>query len=476
MYPADDQSTSILTLVTAISRVLISFLPLGSIAAFRASRLSSLVQDPDRKPVVGEEAQEFYLMWCQGEKPRIMSQAESYQVLEATPEPDGSILLPGGRKALPIPKVARGPFESKRYGFKSLDPSEIRNDPRFAGRVDHQAKLQRRLRFLLPPLPEASLRYYEALPAATRSEVDQLRRYWAFIRLFKDRLRMGRVILFFVFILPGILLGGAYIAAIEQVPLTGRWRLILLTPEEEDTISDSLAGVNWYKSVLSLLTTAEAPAPRVVPHSDWRYQWVSNTLRKLEAGIVALDPDDPATQRNSSPTVIQPPPSAYPLRPRPRASARLHEALPGGHPNSGREHLDLGPPYSLMVMQKDEANAFSYGFGGRGAGGIVVYTGLLDAILKQNNEGRNDPGPVTAVPPSKGFLSGLFGSPAAPTPAKTTGPTEQQTLHLASVLAHEMGHLLLSHHLETLSQQHVLWPSLLGLSMDLFRAVIWPVT
>jgi hypothetical protein len=39
-----------------------------------------------------------------------------------------------------------------------------------------------------------------------------------------------------------------------------------------------------------------------------------------------------------------------------------------------------------------------------------------------------------------------------------------------------MGHLLLSHHLETLSQQQVLWPSLLGLSVDLTRAFIWPLT
>jgi hypothetical protein len=39
-----------------------------------------------------------------------------------------------------------------------------------------------------------------------------------------------------------------------------------------------------------------------------------------------------------------------------------------------------------------------------------------------------------------------------------------------------MGHLLLSHHLETLSQQQVLWPSVLGFSMDLVRAFIWPFT
>jgi hypothetical protein len=143
----------------------------------------------------------------------------------------------------------------------------------------------------------------------------------------------------------------------------------------------------------------------------------------------------------------------------------LHSALPGSDRSSGQEHLELGPPYSLLILEKKDRNAFSYGFGGKGAGGIVVYTGLLDDILRDGIE-------FDYPDKDSGFWSSLFGSPTRPRPR----PTEQQTLHLASVLAHEMGHLLLSHHLETLSQQQVLWPSVLGLALDLTRAFIWPLT
>jgi hypothetical protein len=146
--------------------------------------------------------------------------------------------------------------------------------------------------------------------------------------------------------------------------------------------------------------------------------------------------------------------------------SHLHSSLPGGEPSSGKEHLELGPPYSLLLMQKDERNAFSYGFGGKGAGGVVVFTGLLDDILQHGRAAEIKPEP-------RGFFASLFGSPP---PVRSQEPTEEQTLHLACVIAHEMGHLLLSHHLETLSQQQVLWPSMLGFSMDLIRAFIWPFT
>lgn len=68
--------------------------------------------------------------------------------------------------------------------------------------------------------------------------------------------------------------GFALVAAfsLERVPYTGRWRLVMLSPTEEDAISSKLRGPGWFQQVLSILTTAEAPAPAVVPIEDWRWQ------------------------------------------------------------------------------------------------------------------------------------------------------------------------------------------------------------
>jgi hypothetical protein len=60
-------------------------------------------------------------------------------------------------------------------------------------------------------------------------------------------------------------------------------------------------------------------------------------------------------------------------------------------------------------------------------------------------------------------------------PPKHAPQTDEQTLHLAMVLD-EMAHHLETHHLETLSHQQVLLPSVLGLQIDILRALIWPFT
>ena len=116
-------------------------------------------------------------------------------------------------------------------------------------------------------------------------------------------------------------------------------------------------------------------------------------------------------------------------------------------------------PYSLLLLDKSDANAFSYGFGGKGAGGIVLFTGILDAILSES-----------ADPPPPRRWQDVFSSPSNPR------PSAKQDMHLATILAHEMGHLMLSHHLESLSQQQVLWPSFLNFTMDIVRGILWPVT
>jgi len=54
-----------------------------------------------------------------------------------------------------------------------------------------------------------------------------------------------------------------------------RWRMILLSPEEEDDIATQLAGSGWYRAVGEI--TSKHSAPKIVPPSDWHYAWVRDT-------------------------------------------------------------------------------------------------------------------------------------------------------------------------------------------------------
>ena len=426
-----------------------------------------------QKPDAGPEAEDFWKMWCEGEKGIWLTNKEAKDMINGTLHPDGTLVGPDGRRAYSTP-MPPSRFNGHKAGPIVIDPAQYdRKDGKgFYAEGDSFKRFNRLVkatRFYLPDLPPAAVSYYEALKPTQRTEVDALRQYWASLRMFKARLQTSRWIVVILLGLPCLLLSGVYLCGLERVPLTGRWRIILLTPEEEDVISSSLAGVNWYRSVINLLTTSDHPAPTVVPYDDWRWRWVENTLRQLEAATLADCRNQPMP---NGPPLIPVPPAQYPLMPRPRVSSMLHSVLPGSMSQSGKTHLQVGPPYSLMIMDKDERNAFSYGFGGKGAGGIVVFTGLLDSIL-----GQNGPEVVPSPNESTSFLtsiSDIFST--SPPRSKNYEPTEIQTLHLASVLAHEMSHLLLSHHLETLSQQQVLWPSVLGLSLDLLRAFIWPLT
>ncbi|OCF32948.1 hypothetical protein I316_05286 [Kwoniella heveanensis BCC8398] len=439
------------------------------------------------RPNVRPEAQEFWKMWCEDEKEIRLTKAEAGKFVDSDPDDNGGLLGDDGRIAYNIPMPSppgwskRGKRNSTLAANEMVTPKALMEYTR--GNRRRVASWIARAYFYMPDLPPASIRFYEELSPEQRSDVDALRKYWIGLKAFKHRFEMGRWLIGIVFALPILLLSAVYLAGLERVPLTGRWRLILLTPEEEDAISTSLAGQNWYRSVINLLTTAERPAPPFVPQNDWRWAWVQSTLSRLEIGALSDCQYLPEDQRppkiiNDS-TVPVPPAPYHPLKPRPRVSSWLHSILPGGEPNSGREHLEIGPPYNLILMDKDERNAFSYGFGGKRAGGIVVFTGLLDSILKDKSATAelsiNEPAPPSA---SKGFFSSLFSTSSSTSSSRRpqNQPTEEQTLHLACVLAHEMGHLLLSHHLETLSQQQVLWPSLLGLTMDLVRAFIWPFT
>ncbi|KIK16734.1 hypothetical protein PISMIDRAFT_112835, partial [Pisolithus microcarpus 441] len=264
------------------------------------------------------------------------------------------------------------------------------------------------------------------------------------------------------------------IASAEQTPITGRWRFILLSPEEEDDIATQLAGTNWTLAVLNVLSS-DGP-PKLIPEDDWRYQWVRETLRRLENAIPPLQHEREVSNKWLETAADQPPfppPADYPLRPRPRASDRMRkigETL-RGRKSSSSAHVIAGPPYSLLIVDKpDAANAFSYGFGPDGASGIVIYSGFLDDILAKSSD-DNTISPQQKPEESSWWAQGFrsFFSPSASdsTANPHPTPTKDQTACLAILLAHEVAHLLLSHQLEALSSSAVVVPVIISMFADI---------
>ncbi|KXN84748.1 hypothetical protein AN958_12175 [Leucoagaricus sp. SymC.cos] len=295
------------------------------------------------------------------------------------------------------------------------------------------------------------------------------------------RIRQRTYFLKVLLLVPLVLFWGTIIASLERTPLTGRWRMIILSPEEEDEIAAQLAGPGWYRAVGTIL--AEEGVTSYVPPSDWRYMWVSETLRTLEGTIPILAseseycPDwfEDNPDRNGKP---MPPPAEFPLLPRSRVTEYLKtfcQTLTEQKSGNSGSHAIPGPPYSLLVVDNPEVkNAFSYGFGGDGGGGIVVYSGFLDDIFKKLPAVYQ----TSELPESKSwwsrFLGGLF-SPASAVPSHPT-PTPEQTTELAVLLAHELSHLILAHHLETYSSGTVIVPGILSIISDIVRVAVFPIT
>jgi len=253
--------------------------------------------------------------------------------------------------------------------------------------------------------------------------------------------------------------------------------MILLSPEEEDEIATQLEGAGWYNAVGEIL--AQDGPVRYIHPSDWRYVWVRDTLRRLESVIPILIQEGALrpewVDREPPEDLPLPPPAFYPLRPRPRASEYLHwmcENMCNNKTKPPLPHSIPGPPYSLLVVDKPGAsNAFSYGFGPNGGGGIVVYSGFIDEILSR----YHPPSTVTSPEPEarSWFSTLLFGSP----PSRVSSPvSEEQTADLAILMAHELSHLVLSHHLETLSSATVFIPGALSIFSDMVRVLIFPIT
>ncbi|KAF8627021.1 hypothetical protein AX15_004602 [Amanita polypyramis BW_CC] len=303
-------------------------------------------------------------------------------------------------------------------------------------------------------------------------------------RLLK-KIRARTLMLNFLFLVPFTLFWATIIASLEQTPLTGRWRMIILSPDEEDEIAKQLAGPGWYHAVEEILS--QDGTPRYISPDDWRYAWVSETLRRLEATIPILIGEKemcPDWTNCDSDGPPMPPPARYPLTPRPRASEYLHrmcEMMCSKCKGQQKKSLPVqspfaGPPYSLLVVDMPDAvNAFSYGFGPDGGGGIVVYSGFLDEVISKYPAQYETPLPVEKPWSWWPLIFGkLFTSPSPPFPKLK--PTPEQTTELAILLAHELSHLILSHHLETLSSSTVVVPGVLSIAADVIRVLIFPIT
>ncbi|KAI6133458.1 hypothetical protein EV401DRAFT_91634 [Pisolithus croceorrhizus] len=297
------------------------------------------------------------------------------------------------------------------------------------------------------------------------------------------RIRSNTLMFHMLLFVPVALFWVAILASAEQTPITGRWRLILLSPEEEDDIAAQLAGPKWTQAVLNVLSS-EGP-PKLIPENDWRYQWVRETLRRIENSIPILQHEHESSSEwleTASGHPPLPPPADYPLRPRPRASDRVRrfsETLCGRR-SSSSAHVIAGPPYSLLIVDKpDAANAFSYGFGPDGASGIVIYSGFLDDILAKSSD--DDAANLQRQPEAFSWWTQLFGSlfsvsASNPVAHSHPTPTKDQTADLAILLAHEVAHLVLSHHLETLSSGAIIVPAVISMFADIARTLLFPIT
>lgn len=306
---------------------------------------------------------------------------------------------------------------------------------------------------------------------------------------------------------PILLFGLTVLASLERTPLTGRWRAIILSSEEEETITQQLQGNGWYNTVHGII--AQDGPVRIVPTDDWRYQWVHNSLRQLEQVVPILTREAELgtdwLQRGPD-DIPLPPPAKHPLRPRFSAKEYLRqlcEKMEKGNcceniknddggapsspsPSSSSSHLIPGPPYNLLLVERPDCdNAFSFGFGANGAGGIVVYTGFLDNVLAMNQKQEQLSTSREPPKPSKSYLAALLGSfypsTSAPPPSSSCPPpcpqiTEEQNTQLAILLAHELAHLVLAHHLETLSSGTIVIPGTITIFSDMLRAILFPFT
>ena len=280
----------------------------------------------------------------------------------------------------------------------------------------------------------------------------------------------------------------AILASYERTPVWGRWRIIMMSTDEEATLVeeflkpgspqgahlDNTTARDWL-AILRAASEEDASPPGTLmgmpvldPRFDWRARWVMDVFSQLEDGIkrVNLTSDHVkdgynVVQIGSATFAV--PPIEYPLTIRPAALRH--------HGRAEDEHVEgpLVTRYGCLVVESPVCNAFSLGFGPalqsdtnkseEAPGVVVVFTGLLDEIFRGQEKRLLDQ-KLGAEKPSQGASNALFGvfqqaaAVSPPHPNIPVMPTKHESDQLASTLAHELGHLLLSHSLETYSSNN----------------------
>jgi len=254
-------------------------------------------------------------------------------------------------------------------------------------------------------------------------------------------------------LVPVGLLAAILIAHTQLTPITGRKRVLLLTKQEERQILNAFTEgtsvglvvvpeqIHYYHILRKLLGEQDAETGTLlggkVLVDDWRESWIKQALQRLESGLANITT---SSQIHCSEDLTVPP-------------ARQPMSV-----------CDEAHPYTVLVIDRPETNAFSFGWQpdtempfGIKKGVVCVFTGFLDYILQTN--------PPSLLSPAQ--LSG--GQEAPPI-------TEEQTKQLSVLLSHELSHLVLGHTLETYVTNILLWPQLQRIAVDVLRTITYPVT
>lgn len=342
----------------------------------------------------------------------------------------------------------------------------------------------------------------------------------------------------FLLLSPFLLLGLVALASLERTPVTGRWRFVMLSPKEEEELIEGVLSVgrsaqpattshvhsgesqavapegtslDWVailRQVLDLPDEGVDPDTGrrmllggvVLDQRDWRVRWTEAVLRALEKGVIeGLTVEGTGARGDGE--ALRPPPLRYPLEGRvvKSQSGWKDELIASKHFDEKMSDTEnrLLVEYDILVIDRDENNAFSFGFapesvslkekGRRGV--IVVYTGFLKQVLGHTDQPQ--PQSLSTSPssePHTNRLASLFSRPTAvthslpdPDPiaaylSPVTLPTQDQCKSLAVLLSHEASHLILSHTLESYASMNLLVPHLSRLASDVIRSLLYPIT
>jgi hypothetical protein len=231
---------------------------------------------------------------------------------------------------------------------------------------------------ILPPLlgllkSTSALKYVNLLSRLSLSLVPVfLKRHFMSATVSHSLLRMA----WFALLFPVLLLAATAIASMEKTPISGRWRVLMLSTEEEDALVASLQGRganapnHWLEILRHVLGETDAPAETLLggrvldAATDWRVGWAQVTLAALEASLGKLALTDADVNLDG----LRPPPLTHSFVPRCTDQQATPSALSATR-------------YPLLVVDRPEKNAFSFGFapqtGGaanKGPGVVVVCT------------------------------------------------------------------------------------------------------